>query len=432
MLTIFAIPRAFEGHFGLIQRNAIRSWIALEPRPEILLFGDEWGTAEVCLEMGLRHIPGINRTTYGAPLLSDLFQKAAINSRNPLLCYINADILLLPDFLVALQEASRRLQKFLLVARRWDTFIGHPVTFEADTETSALREQVAKNGRQAPLPGNSDFFAFPRGLWSDIPALGVGRGAWDAWLVYEARRRGAAVVDASSAVMAIHQSHDQSAYPHGLRRWRAELDQNYEIAGKDASSFCLYDATHIFTPSGLQRPLGLHYFARRIDTLPIFYPSWRLPMQIPRSLIAAARGIHNKKTQLRDPLDRLKSLVHSKLPKSGITSILGLLDSNNPNDSPGLQLAHSLIWGGCPVVVYDPRLQAMERAREVLGGPVRFAKSVDDCVDDSDVVVIAAACPEFKKLPAYFASTGLKRQVIDGCNLFRDDVSVQGLQYARC
>jgi hypothetical protein len=30
-LTIFAVPKPFEGHIGMIQRNAIRSWKGLRP-----------------------------------------------------------------------------------------------------------------------------------------------------------------------------------------------------------------------------------------------------------------------------------------------------------------------------------------------------------------------------------------------------------------
>jgi hypothetical protein len=32
ILTIFAVPKRFDRHFGVIQRNAIRSWARLEPR----------------------------------------------------------------------------------------------------------------------------------------------------------------------------------------------------------------------------------------------------------------------------------------------------------------------------------------------------------------------------------------------------------------
>jgi len=44
MLTLFALPKPFRGRNGIIQQNAIRSWTLLEPTPEIILFGDEFGT----------------------------------------------------------------------------------------------------------------------------------------------------------------------------------------------------------------------------------------------------------------------------------------------------------------------------------------------------------------------------------------------------
>ena len=59
MLTLFAIPKHFRGHFATIQRNAITSWTRLTPRPEILLFGDEEGTGEIARELGLRHFPEV-------------------------------------------------------------------------------------------------------------------------------------------------------------------------------------------------------------------------------------------------------------------------------------------------------------------------------------------------------------------------------------
>src|SRR5438552_3655793 len=45
-LTILAVPKAFNGHIGVIQRNAISSWTVLSPRPDIRLYGTEDGMAK--------------------------------------------------------------------------------------------------------------------------------------------------------------------------------------------------------------------------------------------------------------------------------------------------------------------------------------------------------------------------------------------------
>jgi len=56
VITIFAMPKPFHGHIEIIQRNAIQSWMRLDPGVELILFGDEHGTAGVCKEFGLRHV----------------------------------------------------------------------------------------------------------------------------------------------------------------------------------------------------------------------------------------------------------------------------------------------------------------------------------------------------------------------------------------
>ena len=435
MLTIFSTPKPFKGHIGIIQRNAITSWTMLRPRPEILLFGNEPGTEAICRELGLRHLSEVSSTAYGAPLLRDLFQKAERSAQNDLLCYVNADIMLLRDFSNALQEASKVGRKFLMVARRWDIFLDRLWDFASDEYGQKLREYALREGKQGPLPGNSDFFLFSRDLWSSIPDLGIGRGSWDAWLVYEARRLGAAVVDASSAVMSVHQSHDQASYPHGLRQWRTELDLNHDIAGEEASRFCLYDSTHLLSPSGLQRPMGLSYLTRRVDTLPLFHPRLAAPVRIPKMLIAGARAVRRNRALAHDPVARLVKLICSKLPKSVITSILGLVNSpgnGHAEETQGLQLAHSLVWGGFPVAVYDPRPSVMERARQMLGGPIEFGASAEECIRQGDVVVVAAPCLEFTRVPAHIIATNASRcLVIDCCGLLGRDAVAEGIRYLR-
>jgi len=48
-----------------------------------------------------------------------------------------------------------------------------------------------------------------------LPELVIGRVFWDQWLVWKEQEAGAAVVDASEAVMAIHQNHDYGYPPRG-------------------------------------------------------------------------------------------------------------------------------------------------------------------------------------------------------------------------
>ncbi|MGH7411489.1 MAG: hypothetical protein ACREJ6_10600, partial [Candidatus Methylomirabilis sp.] len=115
MLTLFAVPRAFKGEMVRIQRNAIRSWIALRPRPEILLCGQDEGVAAACQEFGLRHVGPVATSPSGAPILSDVFALAERVAKNDLLCYVNADIILTAD-LPRVIEITRRQAPGALLA----------------------------------------------------------------------------------------------------------------------------------------------------------------------------------------------------------------------------------------------------------------------------------------------------------------------------
>ena len=73
MLTIFTVPKPFDGHIGIIQRNAIQSWRCLRPACEVILCGDEPGTAETAAALGTDRIPAVDRNEFGTPLLSSVF-----------------------------------------------------------------------------------------------------------------------------------------------------------------------------------------------------------------------------------------------------------------------------------------------------------------------------------------------------------------------
>src|SRR3989344_8105736 len=98
MLTIFASPKAFRGHFAIIQENAILSWTKIKPKPEIILFGGDKGVDQIAKKYRVKHIAAVKKNEKGTPILSDIFNKARKAAKNKILCYVNADIILPPDF----------------------------------------------------------------------------------------------------------------------------------------------------------------------------------------------------------------------------------------------------------------------------------------------------------------------------------------------
>src|SRR6266566_4511057 len=229
MLTIFATPKPFRGHVAVIQRNAIRSWTLLRPACEIILMGNDEGTADIAAELGVRYVPDVARNTFGTPLLSDLFTQAQQLSVNNLFCYVNCDILLMSDFMQAIQRVVDHKRRFLLVGHRWNFDVKEALAFTPDWEEQ-LRSQVQKC---ATLAGASaiDFFVFPRDLLGEIPPFAIGRPVWDNWMLYRARALSVPLIDATPVVMAVHQNHDYWHQPHeGL--WKGdELLANGKLAG---------------------------------------------------------------------------------------------------------------------------------------------------------------------------------------------------------
>jgi hypothetical protein len=205
MITLFTLPKPFVGHIGTIQRNAIQTWTRLHPDVDILIFGNEHGTTEVAAEFGLRHFPEVDLNEFGTPLMSGYFQQAEEAARHSRMCYVNADIILFPDLLDAVEKVD--LTRFVMGGRRTDYDIEKPVDFTRHDWADALREDACRNGTLHDF-GGIDYFVYPRGMFGEIPQFALGRWYWDQWLVYRARRLGGALVDASECVMAIHQNHD--------------------------------------------------------------------------------------------------------------------------------------------------------------------------------------------------------------------------------
>ena len=261
MLTLFSTPKPFEGHIGIIQRNALVSWRLLHPEADIILFGDEPGTQEVCQELGLRHEPDVERTEDGPPSVRSLFGRAQEISRYPILCYSNCDIILGQDFRRAVERVSQWAPRFLMVGRRWDADIIAPINFTVPDWERMLREFTLKTGFQR-LYYNIDYFVFPKGLYDDVPPLAVGRRWWDQWTVWKAAAEKAPVVDATDVVVAVHQNHDYSSHPQGMEGvWHGEgSKRNFELAGGWRHLHTIEDATYHLTDHAIL-PQRLYWLA---------------------------------------------------------------------------------------------------------------------------------------------------------------------------
>ncbi len=285
MLTFFTTAKPFEGHNGIIQRNALKSWTLLHPSVEVILFGDEPGAADVSRELGLRHEPHVERKKFGTKRLDYMFQRAQSIARHDLLCYINCDIILLPQFCVAIERVRCLHESFLMVGRRWDTDIIEPLDFCAPGWAKSAEAFARGHGVQQP-GWSIDYFAFPRRLYAEMPGLVVGRVWWDHWLVWKARQERAAVVDVSNVVTAIHQNHNYGYHPEGAKGvWNDELArENYDLAGGRRHLLTIDDATHILGADGERSNAGRFWAPYWRALRPKFVPAWFTLLNVTRPL----------------------------------------------------------------------------------------------------------------------------------------------------
>ena len=274
MITLFTIPKPFTGPFARIQRNALGSWRALGAHVEILVLGSEVGSAEAAGAIGARHIPAVETTSAGTPRVDAVFATAEQHAANDLVTYVNADIILLPDFLAAVERTAGRLAKLLMVGRRWDLDFEDTIDFADPGWEADLRRAVHARA-VLHKPRGIDYFVFRRGLYREMPPFAVGRTMWDNWLIYSARAQHVPVVDATAAVTAVHQNHDYSHAAGGRPEvWKGpEAKRNMALAGGLDHYFTIDDATHRLRAGHLTRALDWAHLRRGWHTLPVLSPA---------------------------------------------------------------------------------------------------------------------------------------------------------------
>ncbi len=107
-VSILSSPKPWSGIALQNQENAVKSWLALHPDIEVILYGDAPGTAEACKRLGVQHVPDIAATPQGVPYFGAIADHAAIHARHDLQCYVNCDILFTKDILNSIQIYSVR------------------------------------------------------------------------------------------------------------------------------------------------------------------------------------------------------------------------------------------------------------------------------------------------------------------------------------
>jgi hypothetical protein len=251
MLTFFTTAKPFQGHDGVIQRNALKSWKLLHPDVEVILFGDEEGAAEVCAELDIRHEPYVERFESKYPYVNFMFARAQEIAKHEFLCYSNCDIVFLTDFSRVFEKTIVWRKRFVFVAQRWDTDVTQPIDFKHHDWAKHLQELATTQGIQQ-ISDYIDFFVFRKGIYDQVPPLVVGYAYWDHWMMWKALSANAPVLDASLYLVPVHQNHGYRTTPERTKGSQTDriAMRNFELSGKGKQLKAMLDANYVISRYG--------------------------------------------------------------------------------------------------------------------------------------------------------------------------------------
>ena len=138
------------------------------------------------------------------------------------------------------------------------------------------------------------------------------------------------------------------------------------------------------------------------------------------SFIAKELGARTELPETTDRLNRslagrIVERLGDSVTRGRTVAVLGLAYkplSHVIEESQAMLLVRAFIDRGARVLAYDPL--AREAANAELGGRALVLDSIEDCVAQADIVVIATPDPEFRRLtPSHFRRDGLPVVVID-------------------
>ena len=270
MVTFFTLPKPFNDQYYSIQRNAIKSWKTIIPECQILVFSDSDGDEESIRDLGVEWIRDTRTNDFGTPFLDHVFLEVHAKAKFELICYVNTDIIFLPDFVKSIQ--CIRKKHYLMIGCRYDIDVQGDIEISQESE-GYFKTHAIRAWKNDALYG-SDYFLFTKssGL-REIPNFLVGRPGWDNWLIYRARTLHLPVIDASLSVFCVHQNHDYLHVPKRTgKKWEGvEADHNLSLFTKQ-ERFSLVDATHRLENGKLRFKFSKQVCLRYLSTLQVTHP----------------------------------------------------------------------------------------------------------------------------------------------------------------
>lgn len=218
MITIYTSFRSFEDEQqAIIQDNSLKSWLSLQPSPQIIVFGDAPGVRDFCSGYNLVHIPNI-RSSGNMIYMDSMLRIVEEISFFDTLLLLSPNVILNRNKLMgAIITLSKKMSNFLAICKK--SVLGDVKLFDLKEFGKAKSTNEWSDG----------FYMFNRGFFDYYPPFLFLGGYYDKWHYWYGGRYRKSLVWLKD-ISAIHQSNFQIQEFQGnakLARVNAKPQPNY-------------------------------------------------------------------------------------------------------------------------------------------------------------------------------------------------------------
>lgn len=267
-MILFTSPKPFTDETAPVQLSAIRSWKTALPTAQIIIFGNEPGLEDLCMNESVEYGGAVEVDHQGIKNIGSVFRAATSLRQEEDLIFVNSDILLDSSALTAWEILISIRGPFLGTARRrcLPPWVGPALGERELAQFLESHKHLARWGPASAL----DIFYFRGFRFETMPSFRIGQAAWDNWMIFEARRRGIPAIDLSRTLRPFHFDHNyrySKGNPDPGRRHQERDNQNLDLLGGEAKRFHMGHCDWEAAGGKLRKRRGLAFWQREMEFL---------------------------------------------------------------------------------------------------------------------------------------------------------------------
>ena len=221
----------------LVHDNTVKNWLSFRPFVIPVVFTNDISIATECKRYGWDVLPVRVTALDDVPVLKFMYLDAMKVYNTTYYAYSNSDILYSNNLVDTLIGCAYNLSYFSNItysngsflygksvyAQQPTLIIGQRTNVQNVTKTEgstwAAITSVARNRGHLFFVYAIDYFITPKSYpWEDSAEVIVGKPEYDNWLIYNARKRKHKVIDATTTLLALHQTTSAGNYEHQKHR----------------------------------------------------------------------------------------------------------------------------------------------------------------------------------------------------------------------